>query len=269
MNQQAVQRKHARDSYCLTQTRTYLGVFLCTLLLLSGCVLGAECRVNSDCTSGYCANGRFCAPQDGTGQIGDYCHHDNQCASGDCRCPGDLNTEETTFCSNWEIRTGAEQGMCAARSPNGSGCSRNENCLSLYCADGIVCAPRDGTGQAGDYCHHGNQCTSGACLCPAGLATGNTGFCPEWEFWTRGERGACLATTANGVPCTRNAECTSGYCADGRFCAPPDGTGQAGEYCHHGNHCASNVCQCPSGLTTRGFCPNWEFGVTVTGQCTP
>lgn len=154
-------------------------IILVCSLLVSGCQLGAICRDNRDCASGYCADGRFCAPQDGTGQPGDYCHHDNQCASSVCFCPGDPHTGAPTFCSGWETRVGAQRGMCTARVANGEVCTRNENCLSNYCADGRFCAPRDGTGMAGDYCHHGNHCSSGVCICPNGLTT--RGFCPNWE----------------------------------------------------------------------------------------
>jgi hypothetical protein len=140
--------------------------------------LGSACSNDRDCISNYCADGRFCAPRDGTGQPGQYCHHDNHCASSICNCPGDRHTGGRAFCSNWESRTGANRGTCAAKRPNSVYCNRNEQCESGHCAEEI-CAPVDGAGLAGDYCHHGNHCRSGVCICPPCERT--RGFCPDFH----------------------------------------------------------------------------------------
>lgn len=77
----------------------------------------------------------------------------------------------------------------------------------------------------------------------------------------------------NGGVCEVNADCRSGYCADGTFCAPRDGTGRAGEYCHHGNHCRSGTCSCGErsgrrGILEAGFCPQWDRNLQARGRCT-
>ena len=62
---------------------------------------------------------------------------------------------------------------------------------------------------------------------------------------------------ANSELCTTDRECASGHCADGRFCAPRDGTGRAGDYCHHNNQCERGlVCHCARDIF--GFCIGWR-----------
>lgn len=71
--------------------------------------MGESCTKTSECNPGLqCANGQRCAPPDGTGRSasagrpGDYCHHDNHCTSGSCRCPGGNAGKSFGFCRNWE-----------------------------------------------------------------------------------------------------------------------------------------------------------------------
>lgn len=67
-----------------------------------------------------------------------------------------------------------------------------------------------------------------------------------------------------GFMCSKNSECGSGYCANGQVCAPKDGTGMPGAYCHHDNHCASGKCTCGAGHTLFGFCNDY---LTYPGVC--
>jgi LysM repeat protein len=223
---------------------------------------GAGCTEDRDCRSGYCADGKKCAPKDGTGEAGDYCHHDNHCVSGSCDCPGeDVRVMGAkSFCPDWESFTITQHGVCRALAENGARCTRDEQCESGYCADGAICAPKDGTGAEGDYCHHDNQCASGMCDCPGEdfRVMGAKSFCPDWETFTVTVHGVCRSLNANGDGCTRDAQCASGYCADGKKCAPEDGTGGEGDYCHHNNHCQTRVCDCPDGTDWLGFCKGWE-----------
>ncbi|MEM7050134.1 MAG: hypothetical protein AAF604_10755 [Acidobacteriota bacterium] len=162
---------------------------------------GALCAQSSECQSGYCADGRRCAPMDFTGLANEYCHHDNHCRSGRCGCDNGLRGPDS-FCNNW--RSGGS-GTCTDRRDNGNDCTKNENCNSGHCADkgkvgqldfwtgsGGRCAPNDGTGAAGAYCHHNNHCASGSCNCPGGTSFG---FCASWEGF-----GMNVADTIGGRP---------------------------------------------------------------------
>lgn len=145
--------------------------------------LGGRCEADRDCgdTDRFqCANGRFCAPRDGTGQPArdgrraDYCHHNNHCVTGVCECQGQ---KEWGFCKEYE--SGSNPGMCVdvGSIPTGEFCNGNDECRSRHCAEG-VCVPQDTFGITGDYCHHGNHCSSRQCECTAGGPVERS-FCPE------------------------------------------------------------------------------------------
>ncbi|HKV09780.1 MAG TPA: hypothetical protein VJ725_16680 [Thermoanaerobaculia bacterium] len=124
---------------------------------------GKQCIENQECRSGYCDNGegtsrtRLCMPRGGTGQDGDPCTHDRQCASSGCA---------------GLARNGAGDwvpGHCLAQGALGASCSTNAQCRSTYCDAGFntantnKCMPRGGTGQGGDPCTHNSQCASSRC----------------------------------------------------------------------------------------------------------
>jgi hypothetical protein len=79
--------------------------------------LGDVCRKDAECDSGYCADtflgggwGR-CAPKNKTGKSGDYCHHNDHCASGECICRSDW--WRFGFCANWDgWGRGSVKGTC-------------------------------------------------------------------------------------------------------------------------------------------------------------
>jgi hypothetical protein len=147
---------------------------------------------------------------------------------------------------------------------NGYFCKFNGQCKSGYCADGKKCAPLDTTGIPGDYCHHNEHCASGSCECAKGFG----GFCRNWESWGPGPRnkstsglsvGICNGKEPLASLCSKNSECLSGKCADGKRCSPVNGTGRPGQYCHHNDHCSSKRCACPSGSANIfGFCEKFE-----------
>jgi hypothetical protein len=111
--------------------------------------LGASCTSDAACQSRRCdaapGNPRRCIPNDGTGNVGDYCTHTNQCANKNCGVG-----------TNWQ---------CDAPAALGQPCQWNEGCSSGRCdfAPGNPrnCIPNDGWGNPGDYCTHNNQCRPG------------------------------------------------------------------------------------------------------------
>ena len=185
----------------------YLGLTFATLFLVFTMMPetaeaqranGQACSNDNHCASNYCADGRRCAPRDGTGQPGAYCHHDNHCAAQRCNCTHGL----FGFCKDWESWNGnidPRRGFCEdVAQPNGSDCRKNEECASNHCANGRVCAPQDNRGRTGDYCHHNNHCRS-SCFCPGGNDQ-SWGFCSNYENFSQRER-LSLNATRQGFVC--------------------------------------------------------------------
>ena len=278
-----MQRDINQHRQAITQRIQHFGpplLLLGAALFLGGCPLpnpvtfpnGVDCTANGDCRSGYCADGRICAPKDGEGVKDEYCHHDNHCASGVCVCPNDPGGHDGGFCKDWVRFDTTTHGRCLAQNVNGQQCRDDANCESGNCADGR-CAPEDGKGRNGEYCHHNNHCQTGTCTCVNGVDL--LGFCLDWENHTEqeilaGGGGRCSSVLSLGSTCKKDSQCGPGNkCADawrlpfGR-CAPADTTGLPGEYCHHDNHCASGSCnQC---VKDGAFCKNWEAGRNL-GRC--
>ena len=250
--------------------------------------IGQTCNFDKDCETGYCAgvtstqNGK-CAPKKGTGEEGDYCIGDDQCASGMCDCPKGSSGDP---CSGWEKFTSSNHGVCRAPQPIGGLCSVDEQCASGKCDGGAqtdsrtglwgkCVAPERNMGKEGDYCHNHDQCASGFCFCPDNAYDGNS--CKDWlKRNSPSEQGRCavvLGLKSNGASCSRSDECESQHCADAwpwqkGKCAPIDGRGQAGDYCHHNNHCASGSCVCPGYKYDGAFCKDWtKFGTLTHGTC--
>ena len=213
---------------------------------------GGTCKSNDECYSGFCDQG-VCAPV-GKGGANSFCFRNSQCASGICSC---VNSQGEIFACPPNPQVSVS-GYCTDGKANSEKCSSNNDCASNHCANGI-CAPKDGYGRNGDYCHHNNHCASGYCLCRDGY---DGDFCKTISSRLGPSAGVCIFPPGyqNGDSCSADDECMSNHCANGK-CAPRDGTGLGGEYCHHDNHCASNACWCPTGdanFWTGGFCPDWE-----------
>lgn len=175
--------------------------------------VGAVCATNDNCLSGRCHGGTGrCIPVDGTGELWDYCTHDNHCINRNCISP-------------------AGGGQCRPQVGIGAYCEDNNACAEgRRCDRGAGtqgtrrCIPDDGEGQGGDYCSHDNHCASIDCIGAPG-------------------RGVCSAVDNNGAWCDENRDCDSGRCDVGwsttntRRCIPNDGTGRDDDYCTHNNHC--------------------------------
>jgi hypothetical protein len=135
----------------------------------SGCASGFDCesgvcvalRVNGSacteartCASGACADGVCCTSAcDGTCDRCDLPGHVGQCLAvplgskphpascGAYRCNGSLPACPESCASDAVCAEGfdCEEGACALRRENGVACSRNEQCLSGACTDGVCC----------------------------------------------------------------------------------------------------------------------------------
>jgi hypothetical protein len=224
--------------------------------------ISAKCARDSECETGFCDDG-ICAPT-GDGMQNEYCHKNAHCESGVCLCP---NGREGENCRGFEKFDRDTHGVCQEGFENGDFCTKNRECASGYCAND-KCAPPDGTGRLGDYCHHINHCGNHYCVCPSGK-DGN--FCKDYKYFTSdpGNHGYCgqWYGLKNGASCTANDQCSSRHCANDQ-CAPIDKTGLADDYCHHNNHCISGTCWCDEGKD-GAFCEKDDDEKYTAGKCSP
>jgi hypothetical protein len=176
-----------------------------------------------------------------SGQIGDMCSNDNQCAS--------------LVCAGLHQESGAWiPGSCGDKKILGDFCSQNYQCASSYCDTGNNtsrtdrCMPYQ-NGQDGNICSNDSQCISLVC---AGLHQQSGAWIP----------GSCAGKKALGDFCSQNYQCTSGYCDTGNNtsrtdrCMPHSG-GQLGDICSNANQCSSLIC---AGL-------HQQSGAWVPGSC--
>ena len=232
---------------------------------------GDKCSLDEQCNSGAC-NNYYCVPQKRAGKSNEFCNANSQCGTGVCSCFTIDPTDNTI--QNISCGPTSEAGSCSSGLPLGSACGPNVSgvCANFNCENG-VCAPRKGLGQVGDYCHSDNQCATDFCLCPGGWVRGSDGnhTCKNYQTLPPSQQGYCIPNggAPNGTACTSNDECDSDYCADGKFCAPRDGTGLEGDYCHHDNQCYSGTCDCDSALKEWGFCKSDQFISSSAGVCAP
>ena len=227
---------------------------------------GDKCDLNWQCQSGVCSN-NICVPN-GDGKAGDFCFTNNHCSNKVCECPVG---REGKNCRDWENFNINYGGKCASGLNNGHLCDDDDECGSGNCANNLRCAPENKTGRLGDFCFNNNQCGSKACIC----AKGKSGsYCKEWDDNSNYDTwfGYCYEWPGkeNGFLCKEDDECKSQYCADGAVCAPRDGSGLTGDYCHHNNHCFSGKCDCNVGEPNwLGFCKTADGKFVDQGTCAP
>jgi hypothetical protein len=144
-----------------------------------------------------------------------------------------------------------------------SDCAQGLACWNDRCADPCAAA-RVGArcgGVFGLACPADAICTLGSCVAatpPAaiGESCGITGcvegawcreLCPD-ETCTA----TCIEGRDDGVPCTIDVECESGFCSEGQ-CAPGPGTGEpcVAERCLAGRECVAGICGDPE----AAICP--------------
>ncbi len=171
---------------------------------------GQPCGMNTDCTSGFCADGVCC-----NSACTETCKSCNLTASvGTCTfVPNDsVDPTGTSPCNNPYRCNGT--GLCNAQ--NGVPCALPSECLSGFCVDGFCC---------------GNICDQLCKACSDALTGAGNGNCRSILNGTDPQNecsnsdcngsGACSGlpgTLANGQSCTSAGQCLSGFCVDGVCC---------------------------------------------------
>jgi len=212
---------------------------------------GAGCANNNQCKSNFCVDGVCC---DGAcdGEC-NYCNVEGkegscsplaqgtQAGCGAYVCDGNGGTCPVTCGGDADCATSffCVDGQCALGRGLGGACSKNDDCLSNFCADGVCCNARcDGScetctaeGRRGECTFVTGQPAAGreACLgkdACAGSCDGTQAACAYPGLNTVCEEAACAANIARTAgtcdgfgQCARGAprECENG--CDGAVCA--------------------------------------------------
>ena len=139
------------------------------------------CSLDSDCSSGWCADREFagcfgvCRAKLNEGAI---CANNGNCVSGQCTCGRCANT----------------QGKHQA----GRRCASNSACVSDWCENGVACVDHNTGGTCRDKkgpwesCNANGNCASGKCKC---------GKCSDYD-----------GKMNNGYECDADSHCKSGKC---------------------------------------------------------
>lgn len=151
---------------------------------------GAECSSHLQCAVGAACDGLFGAFEYGrcsTPRLGgpcvaeaQFCPADGRCIDapdgGSCRPLRGLDEPCTLEDTRWDdcrvglacSSAGDGGARCEALRPNGRRCLRDNQCLSLRCADSVCAAP----GAEGAACISPAHCASRACVFTGGAASG-------------------------------------------------------------------------------------------------
>jgi hypothetical protein len=170
---------------------------------------GVACAINAECASGFCVDGVCCsaacnAPCQACSAVKKGAGADGSCGSIVSGSDPDNECAGAQVCN----------GLGACKLPNGQPCALGADCVSTFCVDGVCCnAACGGSCQACSLAKKGAG-ADGTC---GNIAVGSD---PDGECFGAiacNGVGAC-ALFANGVACTDNLECSSGFCVDGYCC---------------------------------------------------
>ena len=191
------------------------------------CVINDVCDGNGACLdNGFASTTVACRPATGGCDTIEYCDGLGSCppdgvesagSSGtgcapywcdgvNASCPTTCTGDGDCFVSHW-----CDAGACVPLQGNGAACTAANQCVSTFCVDGVCC----------------DAACSGLCeACVAASTAGSDGQCaavvsgtdPDDECvdGTCGPGNTCLID--QGVMCTADAECGTGFCVDGVCC---------------------------------------------------
>jgi hypothetical protein len=161
---------------------------------------GTGCDTNSQCCSGYCANGEKCTcpPAPACNSICP-CPSGQTCVNGSC-CSNDQVCGSTCGCPSGQV---CQNGQCVTPcTASGGTCSGNSDCCSVTCCNGVCCP----SGQA---------CVQGQCVspCPVGTVPCGTVCCSD--CCANEGTGICGTTCSPGTCCATSLGlqcCLDGTC---------------------------------------------------------
>ena len=196
-----------------------------------------ECDVDTDCTSGHCANG-FC------------------CIFGDCcaeavDCPPQYTVEpfcqNAATCQGFRMDPVCEGGMCGSIGP-----IDDDTACEGGLGPAVECAPYPDLYCTGQTAQLPPVCAS---LCDV------DGDCKEGAHCD----GTCVEDLPDGYSCDENTDCVSGHCSMGVCCA-------AGDCCIEAGDCPPVYSAAPScemaeqcqGFRIDALCESHQCGSTDT-----
>jgi hypothetical protein len=245
----------------------------------TACVLGAGCRLGSDCESGVCLEAVCVAPscsdgvqdQDETGPDcggttcqqcgpGVGCVSDADCADG-LSCAAATRLCRPVSCEDG-VRNGVEAGIDCGGSCAGCGegadCASGPDCASGVCSDGACAAPSC-TDDVRNADETDVDCGSDCAACGDGLACGAASDCQSAVC-------AGLACADGVVACCQAASCADGVRNGSESAVDCGGDRCArcalGRPCGGGADCASNVCAAGS---CQSLCDDGDQNGDETG----
>ena len=217
------------------------------------------CDENTECRSGFCANGSCFAA----------CAEDGDCALEGARCSAVSVTPDEGF--DYTLST------CRSVVPCGrdADCAQSEVCTLVPVGEGLeaMCVQAQGASPSGTPCQEDAECASGACF--GDSIRRCLGVCTE-DVDCQPSNNACLAVSfllddggtpddplddatvehnvcdwseGSGSACASNSQCRDEICAleieDDLFiteCRPAWGSAGAGEACQNSNDCQAGLC---------------------------
>jgi hypothetical protein len=204
---------------------------------------GSACSTGMQCESGSCVDG-FCCES----ACRDACHSCKLPGSEGKCLPAPAGEDPDNDCAEEMPSTCKKDGACDGKGacrnhPAGTecvpgGCTGSMESSARLCDGNGVCQP--GTSQSCPTACSNNSCNrtcSDQNPCQAGF------FCDT--------AGVCKVKVAQGMACAGNAECTTGFCADGVCC----------------NSACGQLCNACNLAATRGVCTPVADGQDPKNEC--